>query len=158
MFIESQAMLGAMRELMDRGIPSLTVHDSLIVPVHKREIAEGVLRRHYLTQTGADPVLKVNDPLPSEPQMREWTEHEIRDYDLDAETDGSGDYNQPLGLKGNQEDDDLHSNGDEAQEDDQSSIDGDDDGWGWQSEAEEYTSRNSTADHSKGEYDASETF
>ena len=41
MFVESQAMIGAMQELMDQGIPSLSVHDSLIVPVSKRQIAEG---------------------------------------------------------------------------------------------------------------------
>jgi hypothetical protein len=40
MYIESEAMLGAMLELMEKGIPSLSVHDSLIVPVSRREIAE----------------------------------------------------------------------------------------------------------------------
>lgn len=60
MFIESQAMMGAMTELMGQGIPSLTVHDSLIVPVSKREVAEQALSGHYLKETGVVPVLKVS--------------------------------------------------------------------------------------------------
>jgi hypothetical protein len=66
MFIESQAMILAMRDLMwNGGIPSLTVHDSLIVPVSKREVAEQMLSVHYRDQTGVSPVLRVHDPLPS---------------------------------------------------------------------------------------------
>jgi hypothetical protein len=60
MFIESQAMIGAMSELMSLGIPSLSVHDSLIVPASKQEIAEQTLSKHYLKETGAAPVLKIN--------------------------------------------------------------------------------------------------
>jgi hypothetical protein len=46
MFTESQAMIGAVSELMSLGIPSLSVHDSLIVPASKQEIAEiGFLSR-----------------------------------------------------------------------------------------------------------------
>jgi hypothetical protein len=60
MFIESQAMIGAMRELMSLGIPSLSVHDSLIVPASKQEVAERTLSMHYLKETGTVPVLKVN--------------------------------------------------------------------------------------------------
>jgi hypothetical protein len=60
MFIESQAMIGAMGELMSLGIPSLSVHDSLIVPAAKQEIAEQTLSKHYLKETGTVPVLKVN--------------------------------------------------------------------------------------------------
>jgi hypothetical protein len=60
MFIESQAMIGAVSELMSLGIPSLSVHDSLIVPVSKQEIAEQTLSQHYLKEAGVVPVLKVN--------------------------------------------------------------------------------------------------
>jgi hypothetical protein len=60
MFIESQAMIGAMCELMALGIPSLSVHDSLIVPASKQEVAEQTLSRHYLKETGTAPVLKIS--------------------------------------------------------------------------------------------------
>jgi len=60
MFIESQAMIGAMSELMSLGIPSLSVHDSLIVPASKQEVAEQTLSKHYLKETGTVPVLKIN--------------------------------------------------------------------------------------------------
>jgi hypothetical protein len=66
MFLESEAMLGAMIRLMDDGIPTLTVHDSLIVPVSKRDIAQDVLKDHYRQQTGALPVLNLKYPLPPE--------------------------------------------------------------------------------------------
>ncbi|MGB8629889.1 MAG: hypothetical protein WCD69_10920 [Xanthobacteraceae bacterium] len=60
MFIESQAMIGAMCELMSLGIPSLSVHDSLIVPASKQEIAEQTLSKRYLKETGTVPVLKIS--------------------------------------------------------------------------------------------------
>jgi hypothetical protein len=60
MFIESQAMIGAMGELMSLGVPSLSVHDSLIVPASKQEIAEQTMSEHYLKETGTSPVLRVN--------------------------------------------------------------------------------------------------
>jgi hypothetical protein len=67
MFIESQAMIGAMSELMSLGIPSLSVHDSLIVPASKQEIAAQTLSKHYLKETGTVPVLKVNVGRGNEP-------------------------------------------------------------------------------------------
>lgn len=58
MFLESQAMLGAMLELMDdHGIPSLSVHDSIIVRARDEEIAQGVLARHYEDVCGLKPFL-----------------------------------------------------------------------------------------------------
>jgi hypothetical protein len=60
MFIESQAILGAMCELMSLGIPSLSVHDSFIVPSSKQEVAEQTLSKHYLKETGTAPVLKIS--------------------------------------------------------------------------------------------------
>jgi hypothetical protein len=38
MFIESKAMLVAMLKLVEDGIPSLSVHDSLIVPVNQHSM------------------------------------------------------------------------------------------------------------------------
>ena len=43
MFIESQAMHATMLELMDEEMPSLAVHDSIIVPISKRHVASSVL-------------------------------------------------------------------------------------------------------------------
>jgi hypothetical protein len=60
MFIESQAMIGAMCELMSLGIPTLSVHDSLLVPASKQEVAEQTLSKHYLKETGTAPVLKIS--------------------------------------------------------------------------------------------------
>jgi hypothetical protein len=112
MFIESKAMLGAMVQLMNEGIPSLTVHDSLIVPVSKEEIAEQVLREHYLKETGVVPALRVNYPLPSEPAMRppfdysrtsssgDWTDGGDGCYaaDSEEENDWRNPENDPLRL------------------------------------------------------------
>ena len=60
MFHESEAMLGAMLELMDSdGIPSLTVHDSLIVRESDVEQAQETLRRSYRKACGIEPFLVV---------------------------------------------------------------------------------------------------
>lgn len=61
MFLESQAMLGAMLELMDdHGVPSLSVHDSIIVRARDEEIARGVLSKHYEGVCGLKPFLAVS--------------------------------------------------------------------------------------------------
>jgi hypothetical protein len=83
MFIESEAMLGAIRTLMWDGIPSLSVHDSLIIPVSQRELAQAVLEDHYQQLTGACPVLKVHHPLASE----EGSDLAFTDTDLDQQND-----------------------------------------------------------------------
>ncbi|WP_186419713.1 hypothetical protein [Bosea sp. CS1GBMeth4] len=58
MYHESEAMLGAMLELMDgHGIPSLTVHDSLIVRKRDQKMAMEALRGHYMKICGIDPHL-----------------------------------------------------------------------------------------------------
>ena len=53
-------MIGAMSKLMSRGIPSLSVHDSLIVPASEQKVAEETLSEHYLKETGTVPVLKIS--------------------------------------------------------------------------------------------------
>jgi hypothetical protein len=108
MFIESQAMLGAMSELMSVGIPSLSVHDSLIVPVFKREIAERVLNEHYLKEAGAVPVLRVNYRLPSKaPTISTSEEFEAGSSAVTEEDspNGYGD-DDPFGVR---EKEDTHS-------------------------------------------------
>jgi hypothetical protein len=58
MYAESEAIIGAMQTLMrDHQVPSLPVHDSLIVPGSKFTVAKGVLVDHFRKQTGVVPRL-----------------------------------------------------------------------------------------------------
>jgi hypothetical protein len=62
MYIESQAIIGAMLELMrDHQVPSLPVHDSLIVPASKFAVAKGAIVHHFRMQTGVVPRLDPED-------------------------------------------------------------------------------------------------
>jgi hypothetical protein len=47
MYIESQAMVGTMLQLMARKTPSLAVHDSIIVPLSERVYAMYLLVQWY---------------------------------------------------------------------------------------------------------------
>jgi hypothetical protein len=58
MFVESEAILGTMIALMDRGIPSLSVHDSLIVPQQHEATATELLRSIYGAVTTATPFIR----------------------------------------------------------------------------------------------------
>lgn len=58
-YIESEAVIGAVHELATvHGIAALPVHDSLIVPACKREIAANVLSDMFEKHVGVRPVLK----------------------------------------------------------------------------------------------------
>ena len=48
-----------MLELMGEQIPSLAVHDSIIVPLRGRQKAIQFLTKHYRAFTNATPVLKI---------------------------------------------------------------------------------------------------
>jgi hypothetical protein len=62
MFIESEAIIGAMLTLMrDHQVPSLPVHDSLIVPASKFNVAKGALIHHFRMQTKVIPRLDPED-------------------------------------------------------------------------------------------------
>jgi hypothetical protein len=62
MYLESEAIIGAMLTLVrDHQVPSLPVHDSLIVPASKFNVAKGILIRHFLKQTGVVPKLDPED-------------------------------------------------------------------------------------------------
>jgi hypothetical protein len=68
-FIESEAVMGAMLELMkSHNAPSLSVHDSLIVRSSDLEIAKDLLTRHYHERCGLRPELEINygDNQPSD--------------------------------------------------------------------------------------------
>jgi hypothetical protein len=58
MFLESQVIIATMFILKDHGIPSLPVHDSLIVPVSKTWRAREVLRGQFQKVTGRIAQLK----------------------------------------------------------------------------------------------------
>jgi hypothetical protein len=55
MFAESQAVIRALLNLADQGIPALPVHDSIIVPVSKVAQARDALRAGYFLEVGAEP-------------------------------------------------------------------------------------------------------
>jgi hypothetical protein len=58
MFAESVAMISTMTDLMrDHAVPALSVHDSLIVPASKRQVAEERLTANYRWATQAEPML-----------------------------------------------------------------------------------------------------
>jgi hypothetical protein len=62
MFIESEAIIGAMLTLMrDHQVPSLPVHDSLIVPETKFNVAKGALVDHFRIETKVIPRLDPED-------------------------------------------------------------------------------------------------
>jgi hypothetical protein len=62
MFIESEAIIGAMLTLMrDHQVPSLPVHDSLIVPASKFTVAKGALVHHFRLETKVIPRLDPED-------------------------------------------------------------------------------------------------
>jgi hypothetical protein len=55
MFAESQAVIRALLQLADQGIPALPVHDSIIVPGSKVAQARDALRAGYYLEVGAEP-------------------------------------------------------------------------------------------------------
>ena len=62
MFAESEIVIGTMQELMVRGIPSLPVHDSLIVPQSREAVAVDVLKHQFRARTGVVPKLSISRP------------------------------------------------------------------------------------------------
>ena len=59
MYVESQAIIGAMEDLMAIGVPALPVHDSLIVPASALDAASAILKAQYLGHAGIEPRLTV---------------------------------------------------------------------------------------------------
>ncbi len=58
MYLESAAIWRTMFALMERGIPSLSVHDSLIVQRNHATSATDLLCSNYEIATGALPVVQ----------------------------------------------------------------------------------------------------
>ena len=62
MFDESRIIIGTMQELMATGVPSMPVHDSLIVQASKEALAADTLSRQFRAHTGVVPKLDVSRP------------------------------------------------------------------------------------------------
>jgi len=72
MNLESQAMVATMLELMDDHIPSLAVHDSIIVPALKEQRARSVLADCYRKITTATAFLVCH--FPQSYEVSEWND------------------------------------------------------------------------------------
>jgi hypothetical protein len=61
MYKESEAVIGTMLELIhEHDCPSLSVHDSIIVPIRRMEDACSILQSRYKEVSGITPSLRVN--------------------------------------------------------------------------------------------------
>jgi hypothetical protein len=68
MWLESEVMFSTMLELMQQhSTPSLSVHDSLIVPVSKAGVASETLKRRFQEQQKVEPRLKAKGPTQEGP-------------------------------------------------------------------------------------------
>ena len=64
-FLEAQAVIGTMLTLMRaHGVPSLSMHDGLIVPRSKADLAKAVLAREFHRVVGVEPMLTVDTEEP----------------------------------------------------------------------------------------------
>jgi hypothetical protein len=55
--------------MREHQVPSLSVHDSLIVPLRRAEIARAVLEKTFCSQRGVTPLLKINRPSNDLPKI-----------------------------------------------------------------------------------------
>ncbi len=59
-FREARAVIGTMLILMRRhGVPSLSMHDGIIVPRSRADLAKGILMREFRRVVGVEPMLTV---------------------------------------------------------------------------------------------------
>jgi hypothetical protein len=68
-YLESEAVLGAMLALQAAGIPSFSVHDSLIVPRDNAQMASDTLAELYKTTTGATPRIVARSATPDTAEL-----------------------------------------------------------------------------------------
>ncbi len=59
MYLESEGVFRTMMALKQRHIPSLSVHDSLLVPISEEATARELLEEHYRSATTAAPTIKI---------------------------------------------------------------------------------------------------
>ena len=57
MYLESEAIVRTMLALIDKGVPSMPVHDSLIVPRSAGHLTAELLKSNYQALTGSVPKL-----------------------------------------------------------------------------------------------------
>jgi hypothetical protein len=62
MWLESAVMFSTMLDLMKSSIPSLSVHDSLIVPASQAKVAHETIKTRFQAQQKVIPLLKINLP------------------------------------------------------------------------------------------------
>jgi len=68
-------MLSTMLALQwEHQIPSLSVHDSLVVPAHSAETARRVLEKNFQSRREVTPLLQVNWPDPPQGDVRQSRE------------------------------------------------------------------------------------
>jgi len=59
MFTESEVIIGTMIKLVEQGIPSLPVHDSLLVPTSLSDQAAEIMTNQFKALVGCTPLIKV---------------------------------------------------------------------------------------------------
>ncbi|MGY3559816.1 hypothetical protein ACVWXP_003085 [Bradyrhizobium sp. USDA 4463] len=62
MFVESKIIVATMQDLMAKGVPSMPVHDSLIVQASKEALAVDALSHQFRVHAGVVPKLDVSRP------------------------------------------------------------------------------------------------
>ncbi len=62
MFVESKVIIATMQELMAKGVPSMPVHDSLIVQASKEALTADTLSHQFRAHIGVVPKLNVSRP------------------------------------------------------------------------------------------------
>lgn len=66
-FLEAEAVIGTMLILMrTHGVPSFSMHDGIIVPRSKADLAQGILKQQFRRVIGVEPMLTVE---PEEPRV-----------------------------------------------------------------------------------------
>ena len=63
MWLESEAVIATMLELMENAVPSLPIHDSLLISASETKLASEVLSHHYREICGVSPVLKFHQSI-----------------------------------------------------------------------------------------------
>jgi len=61
-YLESEAVLRTMLALQERGVPSLSMHDGILVPRDSETLAKATLEEHYRVATTATPYIVVTTP------------------------------------------------------------------------------------------------
>ena len=59
MFTESEVIVRTMLSLIDLRVPSLPIHDSLLVPAHAEQLSTGLLIAAFTEVVGVKPLLNV---------------------------------------------------------------------------------------------------